>query len=266
MDLDPNITALRRLQREDRRMVNLERQLGATPARLKELDLDLAQLAKMLDSERAKLEETRRFRHTQDELLHDEEEQIRAGRSRMSNVKNQRELHATQREIEITQRMAKARGDEITRIEEAIEVTAAKIAEMEVALATLTEQVEKERKRLGDESAVAREQLEKLREQRTRLLGAIEPDVLRRYERIRERSAGVAFVPARNRRCGACKMLVAHQHYVILRRGNEILPCENCGRLLYWAGHFSSDADGPAGAEKDAKSQITAPAKRTANR
>ena len=36
-------------------------------------------------------------------------------------------------------------------------------------------------------------------------------------------------------------MAVAHQTYVSLRNAEIIIPCENCGRLQYWAGLFSEE-------------------------
>ena len=56
----------------------------------------------------------------------------------------------------------------------------------------------------------------------------------------------------RERRCSACKMVVPHQIYVHLRKGDDILACESCGRLLYWVGHFPEDEDA---AKKKAEKQ-----------
>jgi hypothetical protein len=41
-------------------------------------------------------------------------------------------------------------------------------------------------------------------------------------------------------------MHVPHQAYVALRKGDDILACESCGRLLYWQGHFPNEEEAAA--------------------
>ena len=77
----------------------------------------------------------------------------------------------------------------------------------------------------------------------------LDRDTLGTYERIRKRLGGLAFVPAHRERCMACKMVIPHQIYVVLRKGDDIPACESCGRMLYWSGHFPDDqkaSDEPA--------------------
>ena len=85
--------------------------------------------------------------------------------------------------------------------------------------------------------------LGKTRSSRGKLTAGVDRELLRTYDRMRDRLNGLAFVPVHEHRCTACKMQVAHQAYVALRRGDEILHCENCGRMLYWAAHFPDEVE-----------------------
>ncbi len=247
-------------------MAAAEHKLAVLPARLKELDNDLAKLQDMLTAEHEKLEQSRAFQASQRHILEDEEDQIRNSKARAGQAKNPRELGAAQREIESTRRMIQARTDELAKIATAIDEASQRVATMEQALAELRVSAEQERERLNTEAEAARSALEKLAENRSILTAEVHPDILRTYQRIRMRSGGgIGFVSVRNRRCSACKMQVPHQHYTVLRRGSEILPCENCGRLLYWAGHFDSKSDGDVDPDTKAKQAIAvAPRKRAA--
>ena len=45
-------------------------------------------------------------------------------------------------------------------------------------------------------------------------------------------------------------MHVPHQAYVALRKGDEILACESCERLMYWQGHFPTADEAAKGEVK----------------
>lgn len=245
--MNPQIAALHRLQKQDRRLTNLERSLASIPVRIEELDGDLARLEKMLDAERSKFEETRSFQVSQENQLSAEEELIRQSKSRLNQVTTTRELAATQRELDSTRRMASKRSQEIKNLLEGVAEAENRIAAMEEELSKLRSQAEAEKQRLNDSRATLGSQIEKLRAGRGALTTEIDPDTLRTYDRIRKRWGGIAFMPSNRERCSGCKMMIPHQIYVRLVRGDEILGCEHCGRLLYWDGHFPEDptADEP---------------------
>lgn len=235
------IEALYRLQKQDRRMSSIERKLAAIPRRKREMDKDLANLEAMLQTEVDKLDDTRGFRLDQERQLEDEEEQMRASKQRLNQVKTPRELSAVQREIESTRRLAQKRREEIVNITTAIEEAEARIKSMEDALGDLRTNLMAERDRLEAIEVKLGKSAKKAEKSRKGLLDQVERDHLRRYERIRKRARGVGFVGVRERRCLACKMAVAHQTYVSLRAAEIIATCENCGRMLYWAGLFPED-------------------------
>ncbi len=235
------IEALYRLQKQDRRVVSIERKLAAIPRRLEEMDRDLAKLEAMLGSELSKLEDSRGFRRDQERQLEEEQEQIRNSKSRMSNVKTPRELNAAQRELESTRRLADKRSKELGEIETAITAAEGRIRGLQSGLDELREQFKGERARLVEEQTRLQESLAKGQKTRKKLVAAVNDQLLRRYERIRKHGGGIGFVPVRERRCAACKMAVAHQTYVSLRNAEIIVNCESCGRLLYWGGLFPED-------------------------
>ncbi len=250
--MNPQITALHQLQKQDRQLGRLERKLELIPRRIKELDEDLDRLRVMLDNERDKCEQTRTFQRSQEQQLADEEELIRNSKARLNQVKTARELSATQREIDTTRRLSSARSDEIEKLKAGVAEAEQRIASMNDSLVALQGQADEEKQRLGVTERKIANKLKKLKGKRTTLTSQIEASTLSTYERIRRRGGGLAFVAVRERRCSACKMVVPHQIYVHLRKGDDILACESCGRLLYWVGHFPEEKD-PAVAAEAAK-------------
>lgn len=251
--MNPQITALYELQHRDRQLIALERKLDAIPKRLRELDDDLGKLEAMLNAERKKCDDTRNFERTQRAQLAEEEDLVRLSKAKVSQVKTARELTATQRELESTRRMITARTEEIRKLQQGFEETEQRIAAMQIALDELRVSADAERARLHEMRTRVEGKIERLRASRTGLTSALEPELLGTYDRIRRRLGGLAFVAAQRERCMACKMVIPHQIYVVLRKGDEIPSCESCGRLLYWGGHFPDPDEAAAKPENAPK-------------
>lgn len=240
--MNPQITALYELQHRDRQLIALERKLDAIPVRLKELDDDLTKLESMLASERKKCEDTRTFQRSQQMQLAEEEDLVRASKARANQVKTARELSATQREVEATRKMITTRTEEIGRLQAGVKETEQRIETMQRALDELRGSADTEKTRLTEMRTRLEGKITRLRGTRGKLTDRLDAELLTTYERIRKRLSGLAFVPAHRERCMACKMVIPHQIYVLLRKGDEIQACESCGRLLYWSGHFPEEA------------------------
>jgi predicted nucleic acid-binding Zn-ribbon protein len=242
-DIHPQIPALRTLQRQDRRLTMMERKLREIPSRIATLDADLHKLEQMLTAERSKLDDTRAFQQRQEMQLQDEEDLIRSSKQKLGAIKTARELNAQQRELETTRKMVQTRTGEISKLQDAVAKTEAQIAKMDSQLQQLRAVADAEKGRLAEEERTLNESIAKAKSVRVKLIKNIEREVLATYERIRKRLGGVAFVAAHRERCTACKMVIPHTMYSRLLKGREIIPCESCGRLLYWSGHFREDHD-----------------------
>jgi len=69
--------------------------------------------------------------------------------------------------------------------------------------------------------------------ERTTIAAAITPKVLSEYERIRKGRAGVAIAEAIDGRCSKCHITLRPQFLQELKRGDAIMVCESCKRMLY---------------------------------
>ena len=81
----------------------------------------------------------------------------------------------------------------------------------------------------ADETAAAA-----LRKERAELAGSVAPAVRQLYERIRKGRRGVAVAEAVDGRCSACNLTLRPQLSQDLKRGEEIVSCESCQRILYY--------------------------------
>jgi hypothetical protein len=71
-----------------------------------------------------------------------------------------------------------------------------------------------------------------LRAARAKLETKIPPQLLGRYRRLLERS-GRAVVPVVENSCTGCFSAIPHS-FVSSTHADQVLQCENCGRILFW--------------------------------
>jgi len=70
--------------------------------------------------------------------------------------------------------------------------------------------------------------------ERKELTAKIPPAVLTNYERIRKGRGGVAIAEAVDSRCSRCRITLRPQFLQELKKGEKIMTCESCQRILYY--------------------------------
>lgn len=96
--------------------------------------------------------------------------------------------------------------------------------EMEASFKVFDQQVQQQQK-----------ELERARLDREQLLKELPKSMSTLYARISARIRdGVAVAEARNGACTACYMALRPQIMADVRRGDEVITCDNCNRILYY--------------------------------
>ena len=89
-------------------------------------------------------------------------------------------------------------------------------------------------KAFDEESGTIGDRLATARKEREEVFASLPKPMSALYARIGARIRdGVAVAEARNRSCTACFMSLRPQMMAEIRRGDEIITCDNCGRILY---------------------------------
>ena len=227
------LVLLEDLQRHDARIQEMESSLRALPAKLKMLEADLTTVEVMLEKERQGLAESERYRQEQEAGIKSSESQIGKTKSKLTQVKNNKEYLATQRELETARKTVGEREEELLKLMEALESTKKSIAAHEGDVARLRELVERERDATGGKIAALEKELATAKGGRDHLCKRVRADVLKRYSSIRMKR-GLAIVPVHEGVCRGCNMAIPPQLYNQLHRVNSLETCPNCNRLIYW--------------------------------
>ena len=167
-----------------------------------------------------------------DENLAAEGENIGRSEGRLKEIKTQKEYQAVSKEI-TTARKLKAELEEqalqkIGRIEE----LKADIAGLAENLTALKENIASQKGEVQGKMNLLEERITADVTGREELVKALPSSMLRRYTLLREQRRGIAVVEAKAGSCLGCNMNLPPQLYNTLFRGDELITCPHCQRIL----------------------------------
>jgi predicted nucleic acid-binding Zn-ribbon protein len=146
------------------------------------------------------------------------------------------EYTAAIREADAARKQISALETQILEQMEQLEQAESSLQERAGEIASLNSDREAKLKAFDDETGTIGDRLAIARTEREEVFASLPKPMSALYSRIGARIRdGVAVAEARNRSCSACFMSLRPQVMAEVRRGEEIITCDNCGRILYVA-------------------------------
>ena len=231
------------LQNLDTSIRKLQAELEAIPQRRAQIELEFDQRAFEIRALENARDEARHARTRLETEVGEQRLRVdRADRNLMSSKKPD-EYTAAIREADAARKQIATLETQILEQMEAFETAEASLKERAEEVASLNSDREARLESFDDETRQQADKLAISRVERERLIAAL-PKVMgaqynRTVTRIRD---GVAVAEARNGACMACFMALRPQAMAQVRRGEEIITCENCNRILYYSPKDSAPA------------------------
>ncbi len=208
---------------------------GEKEGMLQELELldgKIAEAESVIAGKNAELTACEEEKRGLDESLAMEVENIARSEGRIKEIKTQKEYQAVSKEITAA-RKQKAEMEEQTlqkigRIDE-LKGEIAGLEENRVALqATIAEQKAEVQARIDKlEEGIAKDTAT-----RDEIVKGLSSSVVRRYSLLREQRRGLAVAEAKGGSCLGCNMNLPPQLYNSLFRGDDLITCPHCQRIL----------------------------------
>ena len=235
------------LQNLDTTIRKLEKDQEAIPQRRAEIEGEFDQRAfeiRALESRRDEAKHTRA--RLENEVVEQRGRAERAERNLMSS-KKQEEYTAAIREADAARKQISAFETQILEQMEILEQADAALKERAAEITTLNSDREARLKAFDEETGTIGERLVAARKEREEVFANLPKPMSNLYSRIKARIRdGVAVAEARNRSCSACFMSLRPQVMAEIRRGEEVITCDNCGRILYYVtDSIQADAAAP---------------------
>jgi uncharacterized protein len=223
-----------RLQSLDGRAAELIKEIATLPKHIAEIEKKLYGGERKLESDKAALTANQRDRKKMDSDIQINEQKISKLRDQMLSAKNNEQYRAFQSEIEFCQNEIKKCEDRILELMSEAEPLDKNVKAAEQSLKQEKQAVEAEKAVARERTAKDQEALKLLNEERQELVASVTKSVLTNYERIRKSRGGVALAEAVDGRCSMCHISLRPQFSQELKRGDKIMTCESCNRMLYY--------------------------------
>ena len=211
------IRQLVELQKVDDAIFAVRQELESAPRQLDELqakfDASNAQRERIVEKLTHLQEQQKRLAMEID----DDSARIKKSKNKLMQVENTREYHAMMREMDSMEKINRSREEEKMTLMEEVQRQNEALAELDLTHGALQAELE---------------------EKRQHAAGVIPQPVFVRYEFIRKRLEHPVIVGVREGICSGCHIAIPPQSFIELQRGQQILSCPNCQRLIFWNEHF----------------------------
>ena len=222
------------LQDIDSEMKRLEARKRDLPEEKERMKEALARVEDDLDQTKAKIDELNQAHRAKEQEMKNGVDGVKKAKSRLLEVKTNKEYEATLKEIESLEKKNGVVEDEIIRLLDEVDQASTALKTKEETLRESRADYEKRllavEGEIGSIDAVFEGVVAKDRSIREN----IDPDILRKYDLIRQRRNGNAVVPAWKEICGGCHVNMPPQLYIELQKYERVITCPNCNRIIYW--------------------------------
>ena len=224
------------LQNLDTTIRRLQTELESIPERRAGIEREFDQRAFEIRALEAKRDQARHERaRLEIEIQEQRTRAERADRNLMSSQK-QDEYTAAIREADAARKQISAFETQVLEQMETFEQAEKDLAERAPEVEKLGAEMAERFAAFDEQTRTQADEVSAYRAERERLLNALPKSMSSMYNRISARiRGGIAMAEARNGACTACLMTLRPQVMAQVRRGEEVITCDNCNRILYFA-------------------------------
>jgi len=231
------LSALKRIleiQDFDMKMLRLMRVKKERLTELEHIAALRRDLKKQKQEKETEIEELTKTIMTQENKISEIKEKLKKLDAKQSAIKKVEEFNALtqemstlERERVATERATSDLIDKKNTEEEILEKINQSLISSEESSKSLEEEIVSNIKLINTEG-------QELKEKREGLSKDADLDVLKIYEKLLRNKKDRVIVPMENRTCSGCHIALTAQHENSVRKGERLIFCEHCSRILFW--------------------------------
>ncbi|MBI3539510.1 MAG: hypothetical protein HY076_04490 [Candidatus Eisenbacteria bacterium] len=232
--MNEELQTLWALHELDERLVALNGSLARFPAQRQTVERRLKDERARLDTMKHRGAETLLERKKIEKDIESLAAEERKFQSQLPLVKKNEEYSALLHEITGAKQKRSDRETDLLMLMEDEERQAGERPALEKAVAGVEAEAKERLAAFAAEEARERDQVAGVERERAALMTRLPAAMRSRYERIRTSREGRAVVPIVKGACGGCYRGQPPQMLQEARRGDRLIVCDGCGRLLIW--------------------------------
>jgi len=233
--LKQEVELLLRLQDCDVKLRQLVADKADHPRQLAELKVAFKNAGKECEHAREELKQLQASIKKMELEVESNKAHIGKFSTQMFQVKTNQEYQALDKEIQNLKQKNTQGEDQILEMLMTVDETNKKIVSKQVELVAEEKRLKEQEELVGQRLKNIEVEMAQLQEQRRVLVSQANEEALAMYERVFRNKPDVAVVKLENYTCLGCHMSLTHQIVADVKRGVELVQCENCSRILYLA-------------------------------
>ena len=222
------------LQNCDRKIEETKSKIDQCPKQMATLDNQVKKAEASLAEMNGRLEALKKERRQIERDIEDLEVKKKKSQAKLSSVSTNKEYRAALKEIEELDRNRSLLEDRALELMEQVEQLEREMESAAGELEKLRKDTEAKKKEIEKEMRGLESSLAELAKEREQLCGQVDRELLSRYDMLRERRGGLAVSPVISGVCQTCHMGIPPQKFNELIRGDSLMSCPNCQRIIYW--------------------------------
>lgn len=222
------------LQECDKKIKENQVKRDSVPVRIKRLEESFEEASAIYNSRFEKLDSLEKEKRAMEKEIQVIESRAQKSQEKLNNIKSNKEYTAALKEIEDIEKERLKQEDVLLQMMEDIELLKKECAELKVDKENLRKDFDVEKKEIESELLELNKEAEGLNNQRAGYNNSVDSKMLKTYDLLRTRRAGVAISAVIGGICQACHLEIPPQKFNELQRCNEMMSCPHCNRLIYW--------------------------------
>ena len=240
--MNADLAPLIELQTLDLRITELVEQQRKIPVMLESAEAPLIQARALQKQTVSTQEALGKERRDRERDLEAQESQVEKFRARLSELKTNREYQAALFEIEMANKRKREIEDQVLGLMERLEKGQQELRESERRVAETAEAFSRQKQEAESRQATLAADLSGLYEQQKSKTRLLDKSLLDRYLKLKAGRKEQAVVPVRNGICTGCRLQLPPQLVAEVKRGDALLSCSYCQRILFWDGEPAGEA------------------------
>lgn len=229
------------LQKVDSEMITLERILEEAPKQLRSLQEKQAYLKQQQAVIQEKVEVLMEQKSRLEGEIESDTQKVKKSKNKLMMVENTKEYHAMMREMDTMEKMNRSREEERANLLADLSDLDGRKEALQGDIDSLEETITAQQSTLDQELAEKRARIAILEKEKKKASEAVPAPILTRYNFIRDRIPNPVIVPVSEGVCLGCHVVIPPQAFIDLQKGEQILSCPNCLRIIFWERHFSGN-------------------------
>jgi len=231
--VNEQLKRLIQLQEVDVLLDRIRVEMDEIPKEIERMKREFEEMLSSLDELKKEMTELQLSRKNKELELKAREEELRKHQSELFTVKTNEAYTALLKEIEEAKKSKSAIEDTILSVMEQEDAFLAEEKIRKEDMAKKKEEDTRKQKELEERLERLNQNLEEVQSEQKEKVAGIESKILNRYQKIREKKDGVAVVPIVDGFCGGCNIALPPQLINDVLRGEELVACGSCLRILY---------------------------------